>query len=69
MAKASERQGLRTELYACCHRKMRQELETVESSYLSFPVIKNITCPTCSMVMRLCVYSREELTEKLAAAV
>ena len=67
MAKASERQALRTEMYECCHREMRKELSSVEKSYLSFPVIKDVVCPECSFVCKLRVYSRKQLTEKLAA--
>ncbi|HAC79039.1 MAG: hypothetical protein P8K76_04200 [Candidatus Binatia bacterium] len=67
MAKASERTALRTELYDCCHREMRKELGTIEQSYLSFPVIKNVVCPECSFVCKLRVYSRDQLDEKIAA--
>lgn len=67
MAKASERQALRTEMYDCCHRTMRKELALIEKNYLSFPVIKNLVCPSCSFVMKLRVYSGDDLAGKLAA--
>ena len=67
MAKASERTALRTEMEECCHRQMRKELTVIDKSYLSFPVIKTVVCPACSFVMKLRVYSGEDLAGKLAA--
>ncbi len=66
MAKASERTALRTDLYDCCHREMKNELGTIEQSYLSFPVIKNVVCPECNFVCKLRVYSRSQLDEQIA---
>jgi hypothetical protein len=60
MAKASERKGLRTEEYECCSSVRAQEIRSIAQNYLSFPVIKNIVCPTCKMVLPIRVYSREE---------
>lgn len=60
MAKASDRKGLRTEEYACCKRVRAREMESIARDYLSFPVIKNLVCPTCNFVMKLEVMSREE---------
>ncbi len=60
MAKASDRQGLRTEEYACCKRVREREMESIARSYLSFPVIKKLVCPTCKFVMKLQVMSRED---------
>jgi hypothetical protein len=45
---------------------MRKELGTIEQSYLSFPVIKNVVCPQCSFVCKLRVYSRSQLDEQIA---
>ncbi len=63
MAKASERKGIRTEEYDCCRRTRAQVLETIRLNYLSFPVIQQAVCPTCSMVLNIRVYSREELEQ------
>lgn len=60
MAKASDRKGLRTEEYACCKRVRAREMETIKRDYLSFPVVKNIVCPTCKFVMKIHVFSRED---------
>jgi hypothetical protein len=35
-------------------------MRSIAQNYLSFPVIKNIVCPTCKMVLPIRVYSREE---------
>jgi hypothetical protein len=60
MAKASDRKGLRTEEYECCARVRRELMESIRRDYLSFPVIKSVACPTCKMVLKIRVYSREE---------
>ena len=60
MAKASDRQGIRTEEYDCCRRVRAKEMESIARNYLSFPVIKKVVCPTCSFVLPINVYSRQE---------
>ncbi len=60
MAKASDRQALRTEEYACCTRVRAREMESIARDYLSFPVIKKVVCPTCKFVLPINVYTREE---------
>jgi hypothetical protein len=61
MAKASDRKGLRTDEYDCCERVRARELDSIRRNYLSFPVIKTVHCPTCDMVLKIRVYSREDL--------
>ena len=63
MAKASDRKGIRTEEYACCKRVRAEEMDSIQRNYLSFPVIKKIVCPTCSMVLPITIYTREEALE------
>lgn len=60
MAKASDRQGIRTEEYACCKRVRARDMEAIARHYLSFPVIKKLICPTCKMVLPVSVATREE---------
>lgn len=60
MAKASDRKGIRTEEYPCCKRVRAREMESIARDYLSFPVIKNVVCPTCKFVLPINVFSREE---------
>ncbi len=60
---ASERKGIRTEEYDCCRRTREQVRETIRLNYRSFPVIQNIVCRTCSMVLNIRVYTREELEQ------
>ncbi|MEO2167265.1 MAG: hypothetical protein ABGY42_03935 [bacterium] len=67
MAKANDHEALRTELYDCCKRVKRSELQTVEMGYLTYPVIKKLVCPTCNFVFKLRMFSRAELEEQLAA--
>ena len=63
MAKASDRQPLRTEEYECCKRVREREMKTIGRDYMSFPVIKKLVCPTCKMILPVTVFSREEALE------
>jgi hypothetical protein len=58
MAKASERKGIRTEEYACCAAERRRWMEQIRRSYLTFPVIRSVACPTCKKILQIRVYER-----------
>jgi hypothetical protein len=66
MAKASDRKGIRTEEYECCARVRRRWMDTIRRDFLTFPVIKDVACPTCKMVLKIRVYSREEAEAQAA---
>jgi hypothetical protein len=58
MAKASERKGIRTEEYECCAAERRRWADRARTSFLSFPVIRNVPCPTCKKVLEIRFYER-----------
>jgi len=60
MAKASDRKGIRTEEYECCAAERRKWLEQIRSSYLTFPVIRSVPCPTCKKILQIRVYERPD---------
>lgn len=67
MAKASDRKGIRTEEYECCAAVRRKWMESIRRDYLSFPVLKTVVCPSCKMVLKIRVYSREEAERQAAS--
>ncbi len=68
MAKASERKGVRTEEYECCAATRRKLLETIRQTYVNFPVIRKIPCPTCKKVLMITVYERPGVEPRVVPA-
>lgn len=58
MAKASERKGARVEEYACCAAERRRWIDQVRRNYMTFPVIRQVPCPTCKKVLQIRIYER-----------
>ena len=44
------------ELKPCCEETLRRRQRLVESAYTSYPVIKDIPCPTCKQILKLRIY-------------
>lgn len=48
---------------ACCEKELRAQLKQIADTYLSFPVIKDIPCPTCLRIIPIRVYEKPTDTE------
>lgn len=44
----------------CCRRTRERQLDLIRELYLSFPVIRDMPCPTCNRILQIRVYQRPE---------
>jgi hypothetical protein len=58
MAKASERKGGKTEEQACCAAERRKWVDQIRRNYLTFPVIRQVPCPSCKRILQIRIYER-----------
>ncbi|HYC22528.1 MAG TPA: hypothetical protein VEI94_07490 [Candidatus Bathyarchaeia archaeon] len=58
MAKASLKKDKTVEERDCCRRVREQQMDSIRTNYLSFPVIKSMPCPTCHRILQIRVYER-----------
>ena len=45
-------------LPACCEKELRTQIKRIARAYSSFPVIKNVPCPTCRRIIPIRVYEK-----------
>ena len=48
---------------ACCEKELRTQIKRIARAYSSFPVIKNIPCPTCRRIIPIRVYEKPSEAE------
>lgn len=44
------------ELQACCLRARKEYIERVSRTLMSYPLIKNLPCPTCQRIIPIRIY-------------
>ncbi len=45
-------------LHPCCEQAQRRYIERLEKSIVSYPVIKDLPCPTCKRIIPIRIYQR-----------
>ena len=45
-------------LQACCERARQQYVARLTKAVASYPVIKNVPCPTCKRIIPIRIYAR-----------
>lgn len=58
MAKGAVNKDRAVEEKACCREVRERQLRLIRDSYASFPVIRNMPCPTCTQTIRIRAYDR-----------
>ncbi len=46
----------------CCEREFQTQLKLIGATYTTFPVIKDVPCPTCQRIIPIRVYKKPETT-------
>jgi hypothetical protein len=55
-------------LKPCCERTLRESRSRYEELAMSYPVIKDFPCPTCSQVLKLRIYGPPEEDQETFSA-
>ena len=50
----------------CCEETLRRYRQRVESTFTTFPVIKDIPCPVCKQILKLRIYQPPGSAEDVA---
>ena len=53
-------------LQPCCEHARRTYVERLHKAITSYPVIKNIPCPTCRRIVPIRIYARPDAGETAA---
>lgn len=53
-------------LLPCCARAQRTYVERITKAIVSYPVIKNIPCPTCKRIIPIRIYAAPSTTSDAA---
>lgn len=48
------------ELQACCLRARQQYIARLTKGIASYPVIKDVPCPTCRRIIQIRIYTRPD---------
>jgi len=48
----------KTALKPCCERTLNTYIKNIRNNYTSFPVIKDVPCPTCRQIIQVRVYEK-----------
>jgi hypothetical protein len=48
---------------SCCERERQRQIRLIQELYTSFPVIRDLPCPTCRRWISIRVYERGETGE------
>lgn len=47
----------------CCEKEFQTQLKLIASTYTTFPVIKDVPCPTCQRIIPIRVYEKPEAAQ------
>lgn len=48
----------KTALKPCCEKTLNAHIKNIRNNYNSFPVIKDVPCPTCRQIIPIRVYEK-----------
>ena len=55
--------GMAEALQPCCEKELHIQLKQITATYRSFPVIKEVPCPSCRQIIPIRVYEKPSEAE------